>query len=468
MLSLMGAEVDAVTEGTKARVLVVDDSDEVRELYTAVLEGAGYAVDTAASAEVAFEKIKAARPDLLLLDIVLPGMDGLELLLKLHSDLAPPIPPVILCSGFNLAEKEALRRGAVRLLRKPIASADLLDAMATVLDGHELPMEKVALARRHADAARRSNRDTASEILRRVDAAATRMSITVRGTLEDQLQTVAGYLALGDAAVALLKEDGLMLLAESKGSHLGVGSDLGRSLPEAYEVLETGSSLVLPDASAHPFESVGQALGGIRFFVGVPLMVSERIPVGVICFFKPEPLQLEAEDLSIIQLFGRRGSTLLSQLADGRPTHELAGRYGSGILPRTVFERLLDIELHLLSRLGGTMALAVMDVTAVSEVRSAILSAPHHERLMGGMLSDNRVAIFKRSAGTSAGRELSQLVDGLRRAHDDLSLGMVELTGVGLEAFHGALLLSAAEHALERAWSVSSHMERVAISGVTS
>src|SRR6188768_4055830 len=107
-------------EGFPKTILVVDDSEEIRELFSALLEGAGFVVECSDSAEAAFARVRAARPDLMVLDVVLPGMDGLELLLKLRSDLAPPIPPVILCSGFELAESEALRRGAVRFLRKPI------------------------------------------------------------------------------------------------------------------------------------------------------------------------------------------------------------------------------------------------------------------------------------------------------------------------------------------------------------
>ena len=73
-----------------------------------------------------FAKAKATRPDLILLDLIMPGMDGLEFLTLLRSDLAPPIPPAILCSGFELTEEEALRRGALMFVRKPVAPAETL------------------------------------------------------------------------------------------------------------------------------------------------------------------------------------------------------------------------------------------------------------------------------------------------------------------------------------------------------
>jgi two-component system, OmpR family, sensor histidine kinase VicK len=121
-------------------ILLVDDSDELLESCKLILETAGYSVRTALNGEEAFVQIRNDRPDLVLLDVVMPRMGGLELLLKLRSDLPPPLPPIILWSGSDLTEEEALRRGAVGFMQKPVARGDLLSGVGRVLENSERPV----------------------------------------------------------------------------------------------------------------------------------------------------------------------------------------------------------------------------------------------------------------------------------------------------------------------------------------
>ena len=115
-------------------ILLVDDNEDVLEAHLLVLERAGYAVKTASNGEEAFVQIRDDRPHLVILDVVMPRMGGLELLLKLRSELAAPLPPIILCSGSDLTEEEALDRGASSFLRKPVTRDDLLAAVAALLE----------------------------------------------------------------------------------------------------------------------------------------------------------------------------------------------------------------------------------------------------------------------------------------------------------------------------------------------
>jgi len=81
------------------KILVVDDEKNIRALYEKELEDEGYQVELASNAAQALESFKADRPDLVVLDIRMPGMDGLEALGKLLSEDRKV--PVILNSAYS-------------------------------------------------------------------------------------------------------------------------------------------------------------------------------------------------------------------------------------------------------------------------------------------------------------------------------------------------------------------------------
>src|SRR4030095_7670462 len=113
--------------GTSGRtILVVDDSDDLRELYETLLGYEGYEVKTASSAEEALEIVRSWWPSLVITDLFMPGIGGLELITCLRSDFAPPIPPILALSGVSGAKDEALLRGAARFETKPVGPEELL------------------------------------------------------------------------------------------------------------------------------------------------------------------------------------------------------------------------------------------------------------------------------------------------------------------------------------------------------
>ncbi len=81
------------------RILVVDDEETIRQLYQEELQDAGYDVEVAADGRQALQAVEQRRPDLMTIDIKMPGMDGIELLRKvrsIHRDL-----PIIICSAYG-------------------------------------------------------------------------------------------------------------------------------------------------------------------------------------------------------------------------------------------------------------------------------------------------------------------------------------------------------------------------------
>lgn len=102
-----------------SKILVVDDEVDVGELVQSFLETHGYQVMTANSAARAFELVQLEKPDLIFLDVVMPGMDGITCLKQIKK--LQPEAIVIIVSGLhdeNVA-KEAIRYGAYDYLTKP-------------------------------------------------------------------------------------------------------------------------------------------------------------------------------------------------------------------------------------------------------------------------------------------------------------------------------------------------------------
>lgn len=118
-------------------VLVVDDEPDIRGLLQEILEDEGYAVSTAATATAAQALVEESRPDLVLLDIWMPDMDGVSLL-KAWKSSGTLSFPVIMISGHGTVETavEATRHGAVDFIEKPVSLAKLLLTVEKALAEH--------------------------------------------------------------------------------------------------------------------------------------------------------------------------------------------------------------------------------------------------------------------------------------------------------------------------------------------
>ena len=109
---------------TGATVLIVEDDDEARAVLVRELGSRGYRTQEAADGRAALERWEVSRPDVILLDLGLPDMDGLEVIRRIRRDAMTPI--VILSGRYAEREKvEALERGADDYVTKPFGLAEL-------------------------------------------------------------------------------------------------------------------------------------------------------------------------------------------------------------------------------------------------------------------------------------------------------------------------------------------------------
>lgn len=123
------------------RALVVDDSPTVVAVLRKMLRQNHYQVSDAGDAERGLELARAEPPDLVFLDIVLPGMSGFEALRQLRREPATAAVPVIMISGNAQATEQfyVQRIGADDFLRKPFSRAEVFASVERLLDGAGLP-----------------------------------------------------------------------------------------------------------------------------------------------------------------------------------------------------------------------------------------------------------------------------------------------------------------------------------------
>ena len=119
---------------TIKNVLVVDDSPTDRQYLTELLAKNGYKVSTADSAEDALAKVKQQKPDLVLMDVVMPGQNGFQATRTLAKDDATKNIPVIICTtkGQDTDKAWGMKQGARDYVVKPVVAADLLAKIAAL------------------------------------------------------------------------------------------------------------------------------------------------------------------------------------------------------------------------------------------------------------------------------------------------------------------------------------------------
>jgi DNA-binding NtrC family response regulator len=202
----------AAEDGMPKRVLVVDDDTASRTGLQALLEGHGYQVDSAAGGAEALEKARGFRPAVVIADLVMPGMDGLELVRSLQEEA--PFAVTILLTGKGSIETavQAMKVGAYDYLTKPVDLEHLIHLLERAVDRGRIGRE-VAILRRQAGAGDR-------QVLLGRSAAIQ----AVRQQIEQAATGVAPVLVLGESGTGkeLVARTLHALSSRSRASFVGV------------------------------------------------------------------------------------------------------------------------------------------------------------------------------------------------------------------------------------------------------
>jgi DNA-binding response OmpR family regulator len=146
-------------EGPVTKILVIDDEQHIRELYSLELINEGYSVDSRASCANLLSAIEHSKPDLIVLDIRLVDSDGLEVLLQLRQTY--PDLPVIMCSAYDSYRYDVRAMAADAYVVKSFDLSELKLKVQRALDGRA--PERLSLLPRPNDT-RNGNEQTTSNV----------------------------------------------------------------------------------------------------------------------------------------------------------------------------------------------------------------------------------------------------------------------------------------------------------------
>ncbi len=173
---------------TVDRILVVDDTPDNCLLIQAILQDEGYQVELAESGKEALEKIDQAAPDLVLLDVMMPGMDGYEVTRRIRQNTALPFMPILLTTAYDQPSvAQGLDIGADDFIRKPVHFDELLARVRALLRLKHSVDERDQIARQREDFVSRLTHDLRTPLVA-ADRMLNLLTQGIMGDLSDDVQ----------------------------------------------------------------------------------------------------------------------------------------------------------------------------------------------------------------------------------------------------------------------------------------
>lgn len=119
------------------RILIVDDDPEVVKLFSFVLKRAGYEVEAALGGEIALHQARVNPPDLIVLDVMMPGVDGYEVTRQLRAQPDTAAVPIVMLTARALPSEQVtgILAGATSYLVKPVTPSVLVKTVQEILAG---------------------------------------------------------------------------------------------------------------------------------------------------------------------------------------------------------------------------------------------------------------------------------------------------------------------------------------------
>ena len=360
---------------TRGVVLVVDDDPVQRKLTQLALTTEGLSALMAASGEEALRVAREANPDVVLSDVLMPGMDGFQLCAALRSDPSLAATPVVLVSAHYLEEHDhtlALRLGANRYLCR---SEGLGSLVRGVLDVLRAPPAAPSVPPPHAEVqteylqrvTRQLDRQTAigADLARQASLQATALSVLddisdalsrqldPENTLDDTLAHCVSAAGLSVGAIFLREPDGRIVLK----SHLGTRADASAwGHVELLERAARGVTLALPSPAA--------GLAGDAFLNDVGLRSALFVPIVA-----------RDEALGVLVLGSGRADLAGAEVAAmARAVRVVSMQLGQAIALSRMFARLCHSQkMEAVGRLAGGVAHDINNVLAVVLANASLL-----------------------------------------------------------------------------------------------
>ncbi|MCK5640393.1 MAG: sigma-54-dependent Fis family transcriptional regulator [Gammaproteobacteria bacterium] len=249
-------------------ILIVDDEPDIRSLLKDILEDEGYDVAVAENAEVAELSRQKQRPDLVLLDIWMPDMDGISLLKQWNNDKEAS-SPVIMMSGHGTVETavEATRIGAYDFIEKPVSLGKLLTTVQRALEEHKNKNEPATLRYRLSSTPELVGH---SKIIKQLREQTQRIAqheapVLIQGELGNGKNIIARFLHINSHRKnGPFIDAGVTALTAGKLTEIFFGREEGDEIhPGLLEQATTGS-LFLDDIGDLDLDTQGQLLSALE------------------------------------------------------------------------------------------------------------------------------------------------------------------------------------------------------------